>query len=235
MTSLRPFWRYYGGKWRAAPHYPKPVYNAIVEPFAGAAGYSLRYPERAITLVERCPKICEIWRWLIGVTPAEVLRIPEVEDTHDLPGWVPQGARWLVGFSMNAAASTPRRTLSAGRRKLRAMHRQYEGWSPAMRDRVAYQVEYIRHWKIVEGDYTRAPDIRATWFVDPPYNNSAGRHYPYHKLDYHYLGEWCAERYGQTLVCENAGARWLPFESFMTFRSGIGTLGSREVLWQNDL
>ena len=25
--TLRPFWRYYGGKWRAAPRYPKPLHD----------------------------------------------------------------------------------------------------------------------------------------------------------------------------------------------------------------
>jgi len=45
MSGLRPFWRYYGGKWRAAPSYPSPRCETIIEPFAGAAGYSLRYPD----------------------------------------------------------------------------------------------------------------------------------------------------------------------------------------------
>jgi hypothetical protein len=36
-VSLRPFWRYYGGKWRAAPRYPRPTHDTIIEPFAGAA------------------------------------------------------------------------------------------------------------------------------------------------------------------------------------------------------
>lgn len=40
--ALKPFWRYYGGKYRAAPRYPVPLHRTIVEPFAGAAGYSLR-------------------------------------------------------------------------------------------------------------------------------------------------------------------------------------------------
>ena len=39
---LKPFWRYYGGKYRAAPAYPPPRLGTIVEPFAGSAGYSLR-------------------------------------------------------------------------------------------------------------------------------------------------------------------------------------------------
>jgi len=43
---LRPFWRYYGGKWRAAPRYPAPRHDLIIEPFAGAAGYAMRYPDQ---------------------------------------------------------------------------------------------------------------------------------------------------------------------------------------------
>ena len=38
---MNPFWRYYGGKWQMAPHYPAPAVWPIVEPFAGeaAGGY----------------------------------------------------------------------------------------------------------------------------------------------------------------------------------------------------
>lgn len=46
MNKLKPFFTYFGGKYRIAPRYPKPQYNTIIEPFAGSAGYSLRYPER---------------------------------------------------------------------------------------------------------------------------------------------------------------------------------------------
>lgn len=89
--KLRPFWRYYGGKWRAAPRYPQPRYDTIIEPFAGSAGYSLRYPERRVILVEKYTVIAEMWRYLIAVTPAEVLRIPCVEHIDELPDWVPAG------------------------------------------------------------------------------------------------------------------------------------------------
>ena len=47
---LRPFFNFYGGKWRAAPHYPAPRYARVVEPFAGAAGYSTRHHDRDIVL-----------------------------------------------------------------------------------------------------------------------------------------------------------------------------------------
>jgi len=232
MNGLKPFWRYYGGKWRAAPRYARPLHDTIVEPFAGAAGYGLRYPERRVVLVEKYPVICEIWRWLIAVTPSEVLRIPEVDSVDDLPAWVPEGARSLVGFSMNAACCTPRRTLSAGCKKLRAHNRKFQGWTAALRDRVASQVEHIRHWKIIEGDYSLAPDTRATWFVDPPYSNDAGSHYVHHKVDYREVADWCRSRSGQVIVCENEGATWAPFQTFATFKPGVNGKGSREVVWE---
>src|SRR3990167_8941757 len=52
-SSLRPFWTYYGGKWKVGPRYPVPLHDTIIEPFAGAAGYSLRYFDRKIILIEK--------------------------------------------------------------------------------------------------------------------------------------------------------------------------------------
>lgn len=232
--TLRPFWRYYGGKWRAAPRYPKPRHKTIIEPFAGAAGYSLRYPDHDVILIEKYHVIAEIWRYLIAADPAEIRRIPEVEHVDELPGWVPQGARWLIGFCLNDAVPTPRKSMSAGARRLRARGIAVAGWSPAMRERVASQVTSIRHWKVIEGDYTDAPDIEATWFVDPPYQ-VAGSHYkhPSSAIDFQALGSWCRTRRGLTIVCEAEGADWLPFRHFGSIK-GYGAGGdkkSAEVIW----
>lgn len=232
--ALKPFWRYYGGKWRAAPRYPAPMFDTIVEPFAGAAGYACRYPDRRVILVDKYPVVAGIWRYLIGASAAEIRRIPSVDHVDDLPAWVPQEARWLVGFWMNAASSRPCRALSAGRIQLRAMGRHFEGWTDPTRERIAAQVERIRHWQIVEGDFTDAPAVRATWFIDPPYNNRAGSHYTHASVDYGTLGEWArllAAHWGQVIVCENEGATWLPFRPFATFKPGLNGRGSREVVW----
>jgi hypothetical protein len=236
---LKPFWRYYGGKYRAAPRYPKPDYRTIVEPFAGAAGYSLRYPDRDVVLVEKYAVVAEIWRYLIAVPAVEIRAIPCVEHVDDLPGWVPPGARYLVGFAMNAACTSPRKKLSSGRKQLRAMGRVFEGWSEQMRERVAVQVEQIRHWKIIEGDFRAAPDVTATWYIDPPYQ-LAGKHYKHaaKDLDYAALGDWCRARRGQVMVCENEGADWLPFRTFASIKSNQMTCDgglSHEVLWTNFL
>jgi hypothetical protein len=130
-----------------------PQYDTIVEPFAGAAGYSLRYYQRRVLLIEKYPVIAEIWRYLIGARAPEILRIPLVEAVDDLPSWVPKGGRDLVGFAMNAATTQPCRTLSSGRKKMREAGRVFEGWSEQMRARVASQVEQIKHWKVFELGY----------------------------------------------------------------------------------
>jgi site-specific DNA-adenine methylase len=232
--KLRPFWNYYGGKFRLAPRYAAPRFSTIVEPFAGAAGYALRNHERDVILIDRSPIICEIWRFLIGATSDDIRRIPYVEHVDELPGWVCQGARWLVGFSMNAATTAPCKQLSAGRKRLRDLGRKYQGWTDAHKETIASQVGVIRHWKIIEGDYTAAPAIEATWFVDPPYQQ-AGKFYKAQPSDFYALGDWCRSLSGQVMVCENVGADWLPFRPFVYAKSAMrpGTT-NREAIWTND-
>lgn len=231
LTGLKPFWRYYGGKWRAAPRYPQPLLKTIIEPFAGAAGYSMRYPHLNVILVEKYHVVAEIWRWLIGASEREVLEVPCVDDVDDLPSAVAQGARNLVGFCMNDATTAPRKVMSSGLQKLRAKGSALAGWSEEKRALVASQVRFIRHWRVIEGDYKSAPDVLATWFIDPPYNNKAGSYYVENGLDYASLATWCVERSGQRIVCENEGATWLPFREFATLQAGINGHGSKEVIW----
>lgn len=238
--ALKPFWRYYGGKWRAAPKYPAPLHDTIIEPFAGAAGYSCNYPDRRVVLVEKYPVVASMWRYLIAARAEEIRAIPEVQHVDDLPAWVPQEARWLVGFWMNAACVAPCKSLSAGRIKMRAgsypgkTPSRLEGWSPEVRERVANQVDRIRHWQIIEGDWDEAPIERATYFIDPPYANRAGSYYVHKFEDYARLANACRGLHAQgaqVIVCENEGATWLPFRPFGTFKTVMARAGSREVIW----
>lgn len=235
IGTLRPFWRYYGGKWRAAPMYPRPMLKTIIEPFAGAAGYAMRYPDRKVILVEKYGVIAEMWRYLIGVSETEVLSLPIVETLADLPACLPEGARHLIGFCLAYADQRPRPRLSNMIRRAFAEGRLGAGWGEQHRALIARQVQHIRHWQVIEGDYTDAPDIEATWFVDPPYNNGAGAKYKHNSthLDYEALGRWAQGLRGQVTVCENEGADWLPFEPFATFPAGANGRQSREVIWTN--
>jgi len=238
VIRLKPFWRYYGGKYRAAPRYPAPRFGTIIEPFAGQAGYSLRYPDRRVVLVEKYPVVAGVWRFLINATERDVLDIPYVEHVDELPDRVCQEARWLVGFCMNSASTSPRKALSSGAKKQTRDGRKFEGWSEDKRQRVANQVRHIRHWQVIEGDYTQAPEVEATYFVDPPYQGAAGKHYVHGSgaIDYEALGSWVRSRSGQIIACEAVGASWLPFRPFMIAKaSGMrGSPTSAEAIWTND-
>lgn len=235
-SGLWPFFTYFGGKWRIAPRYPAPVHDTIVEPFAGSAGYSLRYPDRRIVLCEKDPLLAALWRWLTRVNSSEILSLPNIgndQTIDDLVG-VSQEARWLVGFWLNKGMTAPCRTPS---KWMREGLRPNSQWGDAIRQRIARQVECIRHWHVIEGDYTTI-DVAgpATWFVDPPYQGAPGRRYRINnrKLDYRLLGDWCRSRTGQVIVCENVGATWLPFVPYLTAKGSEGanrTGTSEEAIW----
>lgn len=232
---IRPLFPYYGGKWRIAPHYPAPVHRTIVEPFAGSAGYALRYPEHDVILVERNPKVAATWRYLLRVTEEEVRSLPLIgpEQTVDDLN-VCEEARYLIGWALNAANTSPCRTPSKWMREEGRKTAQF--WGEEKRERVARSVSRIRHWRLVEGDYSDAPDVDATWFIDPPYA-VAGKHYPTQVTDYDALACWCRERKGQVIVCENDGATWLPFRPFLIARANHSRHGgkvSREAIWTNE-
>ena len=236
-SGLPPFWRYYGGKNRSSRKYPPPENGVIVEPFAGAAGYACRHYQYKVVLLDKSPIITGLWRYLIRTSAAEILSLPDVPEggtVDDVP--VCQEARWLMGFWCNSGNVNPAKRPSARARNDGQKASNWSGWGYKSRDRVARHVDQIRHWEVLEGGYQDSPDITATWFIDPPYNNKAGRLYPYQPDDFEELGRWCQTRRGLTIVCENEGADWLPFSYFGSFKSQEGTRGkgkSREAIWVN--
>lgn len=228
--SVGPFWRYYGGKWRAAPRYPAPECKTIVEPFAGAAGYACRYPWRQVVLVDADPIIAGLWAYLIAASPAEILAIPDLRDgatVDDLP--ICQEARWLVGFWCNNGTTQPCKTASAWSRDRGQEAHNWSGWGYKARERIARDVGQIKHWRIIHGDYTAAPDIEATWLIDPPYQTKAGRHYREQPGDFAALGAWAMARKGQVIACDQQGADWLPWTGTLDLKSTKGN--SAEVLY----
>ena len=237
MPILRPFFTYFGGKFRGQRYYPHPIHKIIIEPFAGSAGYSLHHPSRRVLLYDLDPRICGVWNYLIKVTPEEVHKLPtRFDDVRDLH--IPQEARDLIGFWLNIAQAAPACKPSLWVRQKRALgdDRCYL-WNISVRSRIAYQVNYIRHWRVFNKSYRNMGNVEATWFIDPPYS-VAGTKYKFGPslLDYDHLSEWCKNRKGQVIVCENVGADWLPFQHLRTMQSSNYKDGKRvthEAIWTN--
>ncbi len=237
--ELRPFFCYYGGKWRAAKHYPQPKYNTIIEPFAGAAGYSLRHYTRNIVLLDKDPVIASLWRYLIAAKPSDILALPaKVETTVDDLD-ICQEAKWLIGFWLNKGSASPCKTPSAW---MRGGTRPNSYWGETVREIIAKQVNAIKHWHVLRESYEwftwdEQPDTDyVTWFIDPPYQK-AGKHYKCGSgdIDFANLAAFCKSRVGQVIVCENVGADWLPFRPFKNIaanRSATGGKISAEAIWE---
>lgn len=224
---------YYGGKVKLAPRYPRPKYDAIVEPFAGGAAYSLLYAERKVTLVEPYELLVNLWRYLIAVTPTEILQLPLVEHVDD--AHVCEEAKSLIGWWLNTCTTSPRK---------RASQRWKSGicpnsfWGETRRWLISEQVTRIKHWHVLHAKYEDLEITdEATWFIDPPYQQ-AGRCYKHssRQIDFTHLSEWCQGLDGQVIVCENLGADWLPFIPFALGKTsrakrGSGKMTNREAVW----
>lgn len=232
---LRPFFSFWGAKWRIAKLYPQPSFTTILEPFAGSASYALRYYNRQVVLNELDPTLFSVWDYLIAANSEEIMRLPlDVEHVDDVKG-CPE-AKALVGLWLNKAGTTPKLSPSAWMRTAKQTGRASQFWGESIRSRIARQVPLIQHWKVLNKSYDelQAYDTQAiTWFVDPPYQQS-GKHYRYHAINYAQLADWCKRRSGQVIVCEQAGATWLNFRFLVNAKALEGCRGKRkscEVVW----
>lgn len=244
--SIPCFFGYIGQKRGLVDCYPPPTRRVIVEPFAGSAGYARRWGAgRQVILVEKTEWLARMWAWLIQASKAEILALPLMES-------IPVGglrdmdlrpeAKSLIGIKIHLGNNPTNRPTKM------ALAHQDDGmimfWNAAGRKAVADAVRWIRKWRVICGDYDSAPDLDATWFVDPPYERLPDM-YGSKVDDYAQLGRWCKSRRGQVVVCEDVSAEWLPFEPLpMGRRSKKSSSGSgrssgqhnkhREAIWVQD-
>lgn len=230
---------YYGAKWSAGNYYPIPKHTEIVEPFAGAAGYSCHYPSHSVTLYEVNPIVFGVWQYLLSVKVSEFRSLPISFDTVDNLK-ISQEAKWFLGFWIKKGSAHPGRRPSAW---IRGKTRPNSVWGECIRSRVAADMQRIRHWKVINASYETAPNREATWFIDPPYQGRQGGYYPHRKIDYAALAEYCMSRRGQAIVCEGENADWLPFVDCRRGRIGnisrdesgnVSRAHSLEYVWTND-
>lgn len=196
-------WSYYGTKKRIAKYYPSPQCDKIIEPFCGAAQYSLFGDnwKKEVVLYDKYSVIIDIWNYLIQSSREDILSLPNMYkddgiNVDDLD--IPQAAKYLIGFCINSGSAQPKKTVA-----------KYNSWN-VTKLYIAENLYKIKHWKAFLADYNDIPNEKATWFIDPPYQNG-GKYYRHHDIDYKQLSAWCDSRIGQVIICENSAADWHEF------------------------
>jgi site-specific DNA-adenine methylase len=217
---MRPFFPFYGSKWNLSRYYPKPEHGLVIEPFAGSAGYATFYDCKNVLLSDVDPIICGVWNYLIHTSAEDIMALPELPDVGDsVDNYdLPEEAKWLIGFWLNRGSATPKKSRTAYSAR---SDKGQLNWGARAKERIASQVDLIRHWRVVNSSYSDLLDMDVTWFVDPPYVEK-GKYYRFGFKEYKDLAEWCLQRSGQVIVCEGKSADWLPFVSMGDFKTSLG-------------
>lgn len=223
-------WSYYGAKTNLVKWYPRPKHGLIIEPFAGSAKYALEYFENDVILIDKYPVITKIWKWLQQCSPNDILKLPRrMEETDRLDNYEfdCEEAKLLMGFVVGCGAEKPRVKATARKTTDRPNHINYN------LKKIAANLFKIKHWQIIEGDYTMAPSVKATWFFDPPYQ-FGGHSYVFSNklLDFGALADFIKTREGQVIVCENTKADWMDFKPIISQRGSLKT--TTEAIWTNE-
>ena len=226
---------YYGSKNKAAKKYQAPIFDKIIEPFAGAAGYSCLYHDRNVVLYDNNPVIVGVIRFSIEASKSDILSLPIIAPGESVDDYdISTEAKHLIGFWLNNGTSSPCKRLSAWGRSLWPNMPVYF-WGEKCRERLSNDVMKIKHWRVHLSSYINVENERATWFIDPPYIKD-GIHYKKDSsaIDYLCLADFCKSRGGQVIVCENGDASWLPFEPIYSVTgSGRGRNSKVETMWTN--
>ena len=259
-----PLFKYFGSKCRSSKHYPAPKYSAIYEPFCGHPSYSRRYGEgRQVFLFDLDAELIRLIQWLIVADPAEVLSLPHEtlvvgQDIRTL-GLRPEAAdlvrrwqrtgnctSWTVSNFNHITSVDPETGKPhwlSGPVPNGTVGKNTGMWHPNTRTYLAHAVTEIRHWHAYCMSYRDIPvDVAppGTWFVDPPYQHVPGGYkHGRDGIDYAHLAQWCRSLPGQVIVCEQAGADWLPFvpccevSGMRGKMRGVAGAKSQEVVWTN--
>lgn len=215
---------YYGSKSKIVDLYPKPLYDNIIEPFAGSARYSLKWFERDVLLVDKYEVIVRVWKYLQQCSKNDIINLPnpKIGETINREYFDCIEQAWLMGFIVQDGVNSPRLTVS----KFAAKNIRTK------KNNIAKNLFKIKHWEIRLGSYDDIPNVEATWFIDPPYQYGGEYYIKSNKqIDFNNLANWCKERNGQSIVCENTKADWLPFMPMKDMKGSIYT--TTEAIWSN--
>lgn len=213
---------YYGSKSKIVDYYPAPKYSKIIEPFAGSARYSLKYFEKQIVIVDKYKTITDVWEFLKKATPQDLFSLPKLKEGDNLKNYNLSDIE--ISFLQYITQHGTVGGYKVSKWGARDLERNIRT--------IANNLYKIKHWEIKNCCYSELENEVVTWFIDPPYQ-FGGHKYKFSNkyIDYNYLSEWCKNRFGQTIVCENIKSTWLPFKP-MTSMRGI-KYKTTEAIWSN--
>jgi hypothetical protein len=216
-------WSYYGRKTKVVKYYPAPLYDCIIEPFAGTAVYSLYKDnwKKDVILNDKYKLIMDLWAYLQICDYDTIMNLPELELRQDIRELnLPEQLKWLIGFYINQGSNKPKNIVQKWGARDWHRNRKY----------VADNIHKIKHWFLMSADYKDIYNFEATWFIDPPYQYG-GEHYIENNIDYNELKEWILTRKGQVIVCENTKADWLDFKPLKEMHGQLHK--TTEAIWIN--
>ena len=162
-------------------------------------------------------KFATYGNFLIGASYDDIMDIDlDVQYVFDSCLY-PQGAKDLVAFWGYKGAVNPCYKIGKWQKKY-SKDNACRVWSESTRKRVATQVPLIKNWEIYNLSYEDLPDVKATWFIDPPYQYNKKK-YTFNDIDYHKLANWTKERKGLAIACDKQGADWLDFKVLKEHRA----------------
>lgn len=228
--EFKTFFSYYGSKAKIIQHYPFPKYDTIVEPFCGAATYSVKHFERQIYLCDLNKDIIDTWEFLINASHNDILSLPKFKKGLDLRTLdLSKGQLNFCGYWCSRGSNTPRNIVST----FAVGNSNGEDYFENIKKQVADNLYRIKHWKIKLENYKNLNNnIKSTWFIDPPYEKG-GQHYIHNTIDYEHLKEWAISRNGEIIVCENIEASWLNFDNLID-NVGIVRIKSEGIFYKQN-
>ena len=150
---------YFGKKLRSAKLYPAPRYDLIIEPFAGSLAYSnFHKPKQAIG-VELDKRVVDLWN-----------RMARLDVQHPAPLIGSKTNDLLVKLCSYSEHALLSETMTVTSRMVR-------DWKAIQENAIRLSDWALSSVDYRNGNYVDAPDIEATWFIDPPYQFANRRGY----------------------------------------------------------
>jgi site-specific DNA-adenine methylase len=218
MTKLAPFFKFFGSKWRTCSILPEPLYETIIEPFAGSAAYSLHHAEKNVILYEENECIYNLWSFLINeATEKDILSVPFSSEVIHLTNNIQDldlsdGQKLFMKYWQYTNNTSNSWKISTW------IGHGGGGLSKTIRERCANQLQYIKHWKLGGRDGMQAfIQNDATYFVDPPYQFLYAKEYHTKPIDYDKLSKSILNVQGQVICCEAINPTTLQAPTYLPF------------------